>query len=55
MVIVRENIPEARVDAIEEIFRIAGATDIKRLKENDGEFTLIVTLPDRQRHVEPDA
>ncbi len=55
MLVVRENISSERVGAIEEIFRVAGATDIKRLKESDGEFTLIVTLPDRQRHVEPDA
>jgi hypothetical protein len=52
MVVVRENIPEELVGEIEQIFKTAGATDIKRLKESDNEYTLIIALPDRQRHSE---
>lgn len=45
-----ENIPAEDVDTVIRANRVAGATDIKKLKEMDDEFTLIVTFPERERH-----
>jgi len=50
MIVVRKNIPKDEVDSVKNIFLAAGATEIRSLPEPDGEFTLIVTLPDDQTH-----
>ena len=42
------NVPENQVARYERLFRDAGATDVDVNPEGDGEFTMIVTYPDRE-------
>lgn len=43
------NIPAAEVDAQEQLARDTGATDVRRVPETDGEFTLFIFYPDQER------
>ena len=44
-----QNVPADQVAKYERLFRDAGATDVDLRPETDGEFTMIVTYPDRER------
>lgn len=43
-----QNVPADQVDALRRLYTDAGATSIEVRVEDDNEFTLIVTYPDRE-------
>ena len=43
------NIPADKVDQQIRIQKAAGATKVEPIPEEDGEFTLVVTFPDREK------
>ena len=44
-----QNVPADEVNKYIRLLRDAGATDVEKRKESDGEYTLIVSYPDKEK------